>query len=140
MCSPSDGGSVTWYEPIPIKTTSNPAEVLPPVIVSANEGEPTTLNWNYSLTLGLVFGNIKFNNDGIVNIQSDGSVGPMSVKFQRRFSVSSTPGRISLSICPVTAADDKANGEFSCSLIDGYSHTWKRAIQVQVLGKIKSVA
>ncbi|PFX14817.1 IgLON family member 5 [Stylophora pistillata] len=98
MRSPSDGGSVRWYEPIPVKTLSDSAEVLPPVIVSANEGEPTTLNWNYSLTLGLAFGNLKFNNDGIV-----------------------------------TAADDKANGEFSCSLIDGYSHTWKRAIQVQVL-------
>ncbi|XP_022807273.1 hemicentin-1-like [Stylophora pistillata] len=102
MRSPSDGGSVRWYEPIPVKTLSDSAEVLPPVIVSANEGEPTTLNWNYSLTLGLAFGNLKFNNDGIV-----------------------------------TAADDKANGEFSCSLIDGYSHTWKRAIQVQVLVSAK---
>ena len=40
----------------------------------------------------------------------------------------------------MTVADDKANGEFSCELIDSYSNIWKRAIQVQVIGKLESVA
>ncbi|XP_022807707.1 fibroblast growth factor receptor 2-like isoform X2 [Stylophora pistillata] len=115
-------------------TTSNPAEVLPPGIVHVYEGSSATLNWNYSLSLGLGLGGfVRFNNIGIVDIYRDGSTGPVSDRFQRRFIVSSTLGRISLSISAVTVADDKADGEFSCSLIDAKRDTWKRAIQVQVL-------
>ena len=61
-------------------------------------------------------------------------------KFQERFSFSSALGRASLSISPVTVADDKANGKFRCELIDLGTDTWKRAIQVQVIGKLESVA
>ncbi|PFX14490.1 Tyrosine kinase receptor Cad96Ca [Stylophora pistillata] len=130
----SDGGSITWYKPTPVMTTSNPAEVLPPGIVHVYEGSSATLNWNYSLSLGLGLGGfVRFNNIGIVDIYRDGSTGPVSDRFQRRFIVSSTLGRISLSISAVTVADDKADGEFSCSLIDAKRDTWKRAIQVQVL-------
>lgn len=137
--SPSDGGSITWNEPPPVKTPSNPAEVLPPAIVQVYEGKPATLNWSYNLTLNLSVGAIRFDDVRIVEINSDGSAGSVNAKFQKRFSVSSTLGRVSLSISAVTGADDKANGPFSCKLIDAKFDTWKRAIQVQVLGKIKSV-
>ena len=50
-----------------------------------------------------------------------------------------TPQSASLSISPITIADDKSNGEFSCELIDAESGAWKRAIQVQVIGKLESV-
>ena len=40
----------------------------------------------------------------------------------------------------MAVADDKANGEFRCELIDSSPDTWKRAIQVQVIGKLESVA
>ena len=137
--SPSDGGSVTWHEPTPAWTTSDPAELLPPGIIQVYDGSSVTLNWNYSLTLGLVFGAIKFNSDGIVIIQGDGSAGPLTAQFQKRFNVSSTSGRASLFISPVTVADDKSLGEFRCELIDSTATTWKRAIQVQVIGKFKTV-
>ena len=103
------------------------------------EGSSARLDWSYSLSLGLAFGVIRFNGDGIVNFQADGSAGPVRAKFQERFNLSSTPGRASLSISPVTVADDKANGEFSFELIDTNADTWKRAIQVQVVGKLDSV-
>ena len=140
--SPSDGGSVTWYEPSPVSTTSNTAEVLPPGIVQVYEGSSVTLNWNFSLSVGLGLGFIiKFNTVGIVNIGKDGSAaGPIRAEFQKRFSVSATPQSASLSISPVTIADDKSNGEFSCELNDANSDAWKRAIQVQVIGKLESVA
>ena len=131
---------MTWFEPSPVKTTSNPNEKFPPVIVQVYEGSSVTLNWNYSLTSGLDFGVIRFNSDGIVIIQADGSARPVAAKFRERFSSSSTLGRASLSISPVTVADDKANGEFRCELFDTKSNNWKRAIQVQVLGKLESVA
>ena len=137
--SPSDGGSVTWYEPSPIRTTSNTAEVLPPGIVQVYEGSSATLNWNFSLSVGLGLGFfIKFNANGIVSIRADGSAaGPIRAEFQKRFSVSTTSKSASLSISPVTIADDKSNGEFSCELNDAYADTWKRAIQVQVIGKLE---
>ena len=115
--------------------------MLPPGIVQVYEGSSVTLNWNFSLSVGLGIGFfIKFNTVGIVNIGKDGSAaGPIKAEFQKRFSVSATPQSASLSISPVTIADDKFNGEFSCELNDANADTWKRAIQVQVIGKLESV-
>ena len=115
--------------------------MLPPGIVQVYEGSSVTLNWNFSLSVGLGIGFfIKFNTVGIVNIGKDGSAaGPIKAEFQKRFSVSATPQSASLSISPVTRDDDKSNGEFSCELNDANADTWKRAIQVQVIGKLESV-
>ena len=115
--------------------------MLPPDIVQVYEGSSVTLNWNFSLSVGLGLGfNIRFNTIGIVNVGKDGSAaGPIRAEFQKRFSVSATPQSASLSISPVTIADDKFNGEFSCELNDANGDTWKRAIQVQVIGKLESV-
>ena len=129
---------MTWFEPTPIETTSDPNARLPPVIVQVYEGSSVTLNWSYSLTLGLSFVVIKFDGGGIVNIQADGSAGPVNDNFEERFNVSSTPGRASLLISPVTVGDDKAYGDFTCELFDSKSNIWKRAIQVQVLGRFKT--
>ena len=132
---------MTWYEPTPIKTTSDQNEALPPGSVQIHEGSSATLNWSYSLTLGLGLGGfVKFNGDSIVAINSDGSAGRVSNNFQERFSFSSTLGNASLSISPVTVADDKANGEFWCELFDSKSNIWKRAIQLEVIGKLESIA
>ena len=100
------------------------------------------MNWNFSLSVGLGLGFIiKFNSIGIVIIRADGSAaGPIRAEFQKRFSVSATPQSTSLSIFPITIADDKSNGEFSCELNDANSDAWKRAIQVEVIGKLESVA
>ena len=80
------------------------------------------------------------NDVGIVVIQKDGSAGPVAAKFEKRFNVSSTPGRTSLFISHVLIADDKDFGEFMCVLTDSTGTVWKRAIQVQVIGKFKAVA
>ena len=114
--------------------------MLPLRIVPVNEGSSVTLNWNYSLTAGLLGGAISFNSSRIVLIKGDGSPESIDPRFQERFSVSSTLGRASLFISTVTVADDKANGEFRCELVDRTAITWKRTIQVQVIGKLESVA
>ena len=132
---------MTWYEPPPIKTTSNPGEELSPVIEVVNVTSPVTLDRSYSLTAGLGLGGfIKFNDDIVVTINGDGSAGPVNAKFQERYSCNSTLGKASLFISPVTVDDDKANGEFRCELIDSTPVNWKRAIQEQVIGKFESVA
>ena len=124
-----------------MRTTSNQTEVLPPGIVQVYEGSSATLNWNFSLSEGLGLGfSIKFSTINIVSIGKDGSLASsIKAEFQERFSVSATPQSASLSISPITIADDKSNGEFSCELNDAKSGTWKRAIQVQVIGKLESV-
>ena len=115
--------------------------MLSPGIVQVYEGSYVTLNWSYSLTQRLSPGGfIKFNYNIMVTFDAHGSAGPVSVTFKERFRLSSTLGRASLSIFPVTVADDRANGEFSCELIDSHGNIWKRAIQVQVIGKLESVA
>ena len=116
--------------------------MLPPGIVLVYEGSSATLNWNFSLSVGLGLGFvIKFNHYGIVSFRADGSAaGPIRDEFQKRFSVSATSQSTSLSIFPITIADDKSNGEFSCKLYDANADIWKRAIQVQVIGKLESVA
>ena len=57
----------------------------------------------------------------------------MTAQFQERFNLSSTTGKASLFISPVTVGDDKAYGEFRCELIDSLSKTWKRAILLEVI-------
>ena len=115
--------------------------MLSPGIVQVYEGFSTTLNWNFSLSEGLGLGfSIQLNAIIIVSFGKDGSpASTINAEFQERFSVSATPQSASLSISPVTIADDKCNGEFSCELIDAKSGAWKRAIQVQVIGKLESV-
>ena len=76
----------------------------------------------------------------MVRVKADGSTDPVEARFQERFSVSSTLGRASLFIYNVTVTDDKANGEFRCELVDSNAENWIRAIQVQVIGKLESVA
>ena len=108
------------------QTTSYYNEALPPGIVQVYEGSSVTLNWRYSLTAGLAVGALIFNNSRIVRLKVDGSADPVEAGFQERFSVSSTLGRASLFISPVTVADDKANGEFRCEIADLNLVTWMK--------------
>ena len=117
-------------------TTANPAEVIPPVIVPIYEGNPATLSWNYSLTADLIIAVLRFNGGGIVSIQKNGEPSDVNIYFRDRFTVSSTAQSATLFISHVTVADDEANGDFTCNLIDSDGNTWKRAIQLKVLGKI----
>ena len=98
------------------------------------------MNWNYSLTSSLVSALLQFDGVGIVVLSSNGQAGPVSSNFRQRFSVSSTLQSVSLVISKVTTADDKSIGEFSCELTDLDADKWRRAIQVQVTGKLKSFA
>ena len=111
--------------------------MLIPGKLQVYEGSSASLNWNYSLssTLGLV--NLRFKGVFIVSVLPTGQAGHVNGRFRQRFSVSSTPQSVSLSISNVTTVDD---GEFICELDDLPGATWRRAIQVQVVGKLKSFA
>ena len=136
----SDGTVVTWYEPTPVQTTSNPAEVLIPGKLQVNEGSSATLNWNYSLSSTFVSAHLQFNGASIVLILSNGQAGPVNARFQQRFTVKSTQQSVSLLISKVTTGEDRSRGEFICELSDASGAKWRRGIQVQVVGKLKSFA
>ena len=118
----------------------NPAEVLTPGKLQFYEGSSAALNWSYSLSSSLLAAVVLYNGNGIVGISSNGQAGPVNSNFRQRFSVSSTPQSVSLLISKVTTADDKSVGEFSCEVSDLNGDKWRRAIQVQVVGKLKSFA
>ena len=118
----------------------DPAEALTPGKLQVNEGSSATLYWNYSLSSTLASARLLFNRAGIVVILSNGQAGPVNASFQQRFSVRSTPQSVSLLISRVTTADDRSNGVFSCELSDVSGAKWRRAIQVQVVGELKSFA
>ena len=136
----SDGAVVTWYEPTPVQTTSNPAEVLIPGKLQVNEGSSATLNWNYSLSSTFVSARLQFNGASIVLILSNGQAGPVNASFRQRFTVKSTQQSVSVLISKVTTGEDRSRGEFIYELSDINGAKWRRGIQVQVVGKRKSFA
>ena len=89
--------------------------------------------------MGLATVVLQFNEEGIVLITADGQAGLVNSKFRQRFKVYSTKQSVSLVISKVSTTDDKSNGEFICELTDVSPAKWRRAIQVQVIGKLKKV-
>ena len=136
--SPSDGANVIWYEPTPVQTTSNQSEVLIPGKLEVYEGSSATLNWSYSLSSTFASADLQFNGASIVVILSNGKAGPVSASFQERLTVKSTQQSVSLLISKVTTGEDRSKGEFICELRDVSGAKWRRTIQVQVVGKLKS--
>ena len=114
--------------------------MLTPGKVQFREGYFAALNWSYSLSSGLLSAVLQFNGSGIVGISSNGEVGSINSNFRQRFNVSSTPQSVSLLISEVTTTDDKSVGEFSCEVSDLNGDKWRRAIEVQVIGKLESFA
>ena len=98
------------------------------------------MNWNYSLSSTLTTITFRFKGVFIVNVLPTGQASPVNGSFRQRFSVTSTPQSVSLLISKVTSADDKSNREISCELNEIAGTKWRRAIQVQVVGKLKSFA
>ena len=114
--------------------------MLTPGKVQFREGSSATLNWSYSLSSSLLSAVLQFNGSSIAGISSNGKAGPVNSNFRQRFNVSSTPQSVSLLISEVTTTDDKSVGEFSCEVSDLNGDKWRRAIEVQVIGKLESFA
>ena len=129
----SDGTSVTWYEPLPVKTILAAGDDLTPAETNLREGYPGSLSWNFSLTSVTVFAvSINFNAEIL-------AIGPTSAvnvpdNVKDRFNITKISQRFTLVIFNLTAAYDESNGKFSCELLT-VTGKWYRKIQVKVLGK-----
>jgi len=134
----SDGAGITWYEPPPIETITNEAEFRT-VDRNLTDGFMNKLTWNFSLPAGssVLTVTIKFNSDTTIGtyVQSLGTV-TITEALKNRFNFTWIPSKATLTIFSVTSDD---SGEFACDVLsfDGSgTPTWKRKIQVTVLGKL----
>ena len=138
----SDAGSVTWYEPPPLETTSD--ENMEPIADSRQLQEGSTnvqLSWSFSLTPDLVLITVVLTLNGgdvATVVPSTGNAG-LALGFEGRFNVTGTSQRATLIIFNVTADDD---GEFGCKLntFEGAQNKfWRRKMKVEVVGRLESV-
>ena len=134
LSSISDGASVTWYEPLPVKITSTAGDDLTPAKTKLLEGYPGSLSWNFSSTSVTVFAvSIQFNDDSLGVGQTVSTV-YVPDNLKDRFNVTKISQRLTLVIFNVTTAYDESYGQFSCQLLT-VTGKWRRKIEVKIVGK-----
>lgn len=138
MFSTSDAvGSVTWFEPPPVETVTDPTLVHTNRTKLRKGSTNVYLNWEFSVTseLNLVLVTLKLDGASVGTIvPSTGDAAP-SASFTSRFNVSWVAQHAALSIFNVTTADE---GLFTCELntFEGATNRiWSRNIDVSVVGK-----
>ena len=131
----SDAQSITWNEPPPVTTVSDPTFVHTSKIQLYEGSTNKQLNWRFSLTQRLLLVAIELeDNSEVANIAQDGTV-TVNQGFTSRISVTWVTGHVTLIIFNVTASDERT---FTCRLsVPGNS--WRSSIMVAVVGKIITV-
>ena len=142
----SDSSGVTWFEPPPVEVITD-STATPTVNRNLTKGLEENLSWNFSLTADLTLITVTVAFKGLAAGSSFENVatfvqslGKASLQdgFEDRFNVSWINSKITLTVFNVSAEN---NGEFECRLLlfDGSgTNTWKRNIQVIVLGKVRN--
>ncbi|XP_020617952.1 vascular cell adhesion protein 1-like, partial [Orbicella faveolata] len=132
----SDAGSVTWYEPPPIETTSDHSIELTADSRQLLEGSThVQLSWNFSLTPDLSPSSVilRLNSVQVAVVVLLSGVAGITSGFERRFNFTWISQRATLIIFNVTEEDD---GEFTCHLstFQGVDQKlWKRKMKVEVI-------
>ena len=138
MFTTSDAvGSVTWFEPPPVETVTDPTLVHTNSTKLRTGSTNVYLNWEFSLTSELFLVSVTLKLDGTsvgTILPSTGAAAP-SASFTSRFNVSWVAQVATLIIFNVTSADE---GLFTCELnaFEGATNkVWNRNIDVSVVGK-----
>ncbi|XP_068685611.1 neurotrimin-like [Montipora foliosa] len=130
----SDGGSLTWNEPLPIQNIPDNAIVEHTNHTTLPQGTYASLTWRFSLSSDLTFDSltIRFDKEAIAGIWSSGQ--GVVPSFEDKYGITWIPSqRITLGIFHVTTAQ---NGTFVCEVTAAKGHaiaTWKSIIEVDVL-------
>jgi len=132
----TDAGSVAWYEPPPVETTSDANIELTADSRQLLKGSThVQLSWRFSVAsnLNLIAVILALNSVDVATVvPSTGNAGPAS-GFEGRFNVTGTSQRATLIIFNVTEDDD---GEFGCELntFEGAQNKiFKRKMKVEVV-------
>ena len=133
----SDAGSVTWYEPPPVETTSDVNTELTADGRQLRKGSTQVqLSWNFSLTpdLNLITVVLILNDATIATVVPSSGIAATQAGLEGRFNVTYISQRVTLIIFNVTEDDD---GEFGCRLntFQGVQNKlWERKMKVEVVG------
>lgn len=130
-------GSVTWFEPPPFETVTDPSLVHTNSTKLRKGSTNVHLNWEFSLTseLNLILVTIRLDGTSVGNIIPSTGDAATSASFTSRFNVSWVAQHATLIIFNVTSADE---GLFTCELNTfegGTNKIWNRNIDVSVVGK-----
>ncbi|XP_020615552.1 neural cell adhesion molecule 2-like [Orbicella faveolata] len=132
----TDGGNVTWYEPPPVETASDPGIELTAHSRQFLQGSThVQLSWNFSLTPDLSLSSVilRLNSVQVAAVVLLSGIAGLSSGFEGRFNFTWISQRATLIIFNVTEEDD---GEFTCDLttFQGVDQKlWKRKMKVEVL-------
>lgn len=130
-------GSVTWFEPPPVETVTDPSLVHTNSTKLRKGSTNVYLNWEFSVTseLNLVLVTLKLDGALVGTIVPSTGDAVASASFTSRFNVSWVAQVATLIIFNVTSADE---GLFTCELNTfeaGTNKIWNRNIDVSVVGK-----
>lgn len=136
----TDGSSITWYEPPPFQTVTDPA-----IISKANKSlikgsfdEEVSCNFTLTSDLRLITVSMKLQSSSIATYVQSKHALSVQPGFESRFNATWVPNRLTLIWFNVTPAD---KGEYRCEVLtleiaSGSVQTWARIIQVSLPEKV----
>ncbi|XP_067030288.1 protein amalgam-like isoform X2 [Acropora muricata] len=130
----TDGGSITWFEPPPFETVTDPSSIATAYINLTKGFADEELSCNFSLSadLSLVAASIKLGGSSVASFVQDQRVLSIQPGFENRFNVTWVPTKLTLILLDVTSAEE---GEYRCEVLSVGSlvQTWARTIQASLL-------
>ena len=139
----SDGSSITWFEPPPFQTVTDPATISKAnkSLIIGSLNEEVSCNFTLTSDLSLITVSMKLQGSSIAAYVQSQHALSVQPGFDGRFNATWVPNRLTLILFNVTFADE---GEYRCEVLtlgsSGSLQTWARIIQVSLLGKLGELA
>ena len=132
----SGGGSITWFEPPPFETVTDPSSI-PAANINLTKGssnEELSCNFSLSADLSLVTASIKLGRSSVASFVQNQQRLSVQTGLEDRFNATWVPYELTVILLNVTSAEE---GEYRCEVltVGGSVQTWTRTIQVSLLGK-----
>ena len=130
---------MTWLEPPPSETITHHLNITEAnkSLVKGSLNAELSCNFSLSADLSIITVSIHFGGTSVANFAESQQAQSVSPGFEGRFNVTWVPNKLTLIFFNVTSEDE---GEFRCDVLTLLSpgaviQTWKRRIQVSLLGK-----
>ena len=140
----SDGSSITWFEPPPFQTVTDPATIsrANKSLIIGSFDEEVSCNFTLTSELSLITVSMKLQSSSIATYVQSKHALSVQPGFESRFNATWVPNRLTLILFNVTPAD---KGEYRCEVLtlaigSGSVQSWARIIQVSLLGKLGKLA
>lgn len=135
----TDGSSITWFEPPPFQTVTDPATISKAnkSLIKGSFDEEVSCNFTLTSDLSLITVSMKLQSSSIATYVQSKHALSVHPGFKSRFNATWVPNRLTLFLFNVTPAD---KGEYRCEVLtlaigSGSVQTWARIIHVSLLEK-----